>query len=329
MLDMLNNFKRFEETIFYKNHSELEDRIKYLKKLLIKYPGNEKIKSTLKFCEIGLQGEKEIRYELKNCNIGMYVLHDINLEFENSKSQIDYIIITAGYIYFVECKNLIGNITVDENGQFIREYTYDDKFIRESIYSPLAQAQKHIDLFKKIWKNKHNKLRYNILNIDFDKIYKPLVVMTYPKNILNLKYAPSDIKKYVVRSDELVNYIKKDISNYNKDELFTQKMMCKNAYNLMAYYNRNIIINYEELFNYLINDNNREEIKKNLLYFREKKHLERNIPSEYIFDDVELNLILVKMPKSYEELEKENILKPIKLKLHGREIIDIINSSRE
>lgn len=60
----------------------------------------------------------------------MYVLRDIKLKYENLTAQIDYIIITPIYIYLVECKNLVGNITVNENGDFINEYTIKGKKVR-------------------------------------------------------------------------------------------------------------------------------------------------------------------------------------------------------
>ncbi len=112
-------FKKFNETIFYKNDSELEKQVTVLQKLNKEYPKNDIIANKLKICEIGLKGEKEIEFELKNANIGMYVLHDINLEYEELKAQIDYIVITPAYVYFIECKNLIGNITINNRGEFI------------------------------------------------------------------------------------------------------------------------------------------------------------------------------------------------------------------
>ena len=70
----------------------------------------------LKLCELGLKGEKEIEFELKNSNIGMYVLHDINMKYEDLTAQIDYIVITPASMYFIECKNLVGNIRVNSRG---------------------------------------------------------------------------------------------------------------------------------------------------------------------------------------------------------------------
>ena len=44
----------------------------------------------------------------------MYVLHDVKVKYGDLTAQIDYIVITSVFIYFIECKNLIGNITVNE-----------------------------------------------------------------------------------------------------------------------------------------------------------------------------------------------------------------------
>ena len=331
MPNILEKFKRFEETVFFKKYNELEKQIQVLQKLHDKYPNNEKISKELKFCEVGLRGESEIEYELKNVDIGMYVLHDINLDYNGNTAQIDYILFTPAYTYFLECKNLIGNITVDASGQFIREYTWNNKFQKESIYSPFTQAEKHIDIFKKIWKSQHEKdFLIKILKPNIDDYYKPLVVITNKKSLLNLDSAPNIIKKHVIRADSLVSYIKNDISNRKKELLWSKEEMYKNAYKLMSCYNKNVRINYEEKYKSLISDEeklniNREEIKKKLLEFRTNKHVERNIPTDYIFTDKELESILNIMPKNLKELIDSNILSSVKLKFHGEEIISIIN----
>ena len=117
-------FEKFTDTIFLKESTSLQDMVDALNKLSEEYPENEEIKEELFIAKKGLSGEKEIEYQLKKSNLGMYVLHDINIEYEDLKAQIDYVIITKAYIYFLECKNLFGNITVNEKGDFIREYSY-------------------------------------------------------------------------------------------------------------------------------------------------------------------------------------------------------------
>ena len=328
-------FKKFTETIFYKKDSQLEEQISALKELQQEYPNNSKLNYKLKLCELGLIGENEIEFELKNANIGMYILRDVNLNYKDLTAQIDYIIITPGYTYFVECKNLIGNISVNNRGEFTREYIYNHKKIVEGIYSPIRQAERHIEIFKKLLDENQTGIMYNLLKNIRQSWLKPLVVLANSKNILKLQYAPKAIKNQIVRSDSLVNYIKKDINNLDKDYLSSQKYMNDFAFKIMQNYNQDIEKDYKEEFQKwlekdkiepLSSNANNEDIKNKLINYRKTKSQEKNIPAYYIFTNEELNLLLNHLPKTYQELEESNILSNIKLKLHGQEIINIINN---
>lgn len=328
-------FKKFTETIFYKKDSQLEEQISALKELQQEYPNNSKLNYKLKLCELGLIGENEIEFELKNANIGMYILHDVNLKYKDLTAQIDYIIITPGYTYFVECKNLIGNISVNNRGEFIREYIYNHKKIVEGIYSPIRQAERHIEIFKKLLDENQTGIMYNLLKKVRQSWFKPLVVLANSKNILKLQYAPKEIKSQIVRSDSLIDYIKKDINNLDKDYLSSQKYMNDLAFKIMQNYNQDIEKDYKEDFQKwlekdkvdpLSSNANNEDIKNKLINYRKTKSQEKNIPTYYIFTNEELNLLLTHLPKTYQALEKSNILSNIKLKLHGQEIINIINN---
>ncbi|MCX4303415.1 MAG: NERD domain-containing protein [Clostridia bacterium] len=326
-------FKKFNETIFYKNDSELEKQVTVLQKLNKEYPNNDIIANKLKLCEIGLKGEKEIEFELKNANIGMYVLHDINLEYEELKAQIDYIVITPAYVYFIECKNLIGNITINNRGEFIRDYTLNGNKIREGIYSSLRQAERHIEVFKKIWNQRNTSIIDKLFRSqNLDNWYRPLVVMANSKNILNTKYAPKDVKNKVIKSDLLVDYIKKDIKKLDKDYLNNQKIMENMAQILCQSYHKPINKDYEQEFRKYVKNNIKEEnvdigaLRDKLIAFRKEKSQNKNIPIYYIFTDEELEKILNEMPKKIDDLKKSNILTEVKIKFHGDEIINIINS---
>ena len=151
-------FNRFRDTIFLKKDSDLEKQLDDLKGIRDKLENTDDIDKDIKLLEYGIIGEREIEFELKNTNIGMYVLHDVTFEYGDNKVQIDYLLFTRGYFYLIECKNLIGNITIDSNGQFYREYKYRGRVIKESIYSPYTQAVRHLDIMKKVWSANHNKL---------------------------------------------------------------------------------------------------------------------------------------------------------------------------
>ena len=121
-MGILDIFEKFRDTIVLKEDCDLERKVKYLENLKKKYPNNKDLNQQLFAAQKGLEGENEILYQLNKANIGMFVLHDVNIEYEDLKAQIDFIIVTPWCCFFVECKNLLGNITVNEKGDFIREY---------------------------------------------------------------------------------------------------------------------------------------------------------------------------------------------------------------
>lgn len=223
-------FDVFRDTVFLKEDSSLEKQIDELKKIRDNVSDKDKIDKDIKLLELGLQGEKEIAFELKNANIGMYVLHDVTLSYEDLKAQIDYVIVTKGYTYLVECKNLLGDITVDNQGQFMRSYEVKGKKIKEGIYSPYTQAVRHKEILKKRWLSKRNKLQIMLWEKSFENMwYKSLVVLSNSKCLLNTKYAPNDVKKNTIRVDQLVSYIKRDLERYDHDMYSSKKNMVELA----------------------------------------------------------------------------------------------------
>lgn len=318
-----NIFNSFKDTVFLKEDSDLEKQVEELKQ--IKDSGNNSysIDRDIKLLELGIKGENEIAYELKNANLGLYVLRDVTIEFDGNKAQIDYVVVSKGYTYLIECKNLIGNIYVDNKGQFQREYELGGKKIKEAIYSPYTQAIRHKDILKKRWISKNNKLTVAMKEKYFDSLwYKPLVVLANSKSILNTKYAPKEIRNNTIRVDQLVEYIKKDIMSYDKDLISSQKSMLEmgNSFleaNITEYNSIANKYNKEE------QNINKDELIEELKSFRKEKSKEMGVPAYYVFNDDELNKIVETMPKSTEELK--TILSPIKIKVHGDNIIKIIN----
>ena len=136
-MGILDIFEQFRDTIFLKEDSYLQKRVGELENLLAKDPKNERLQQELYTAKKGLKGENEIAYQLKKANIGMYVLRDINIEYEDLKAQIDFVVITPWCCYFIECKNLMGNITLDERGNFIREYKYKGHSIKKGMESTM------------------------------------------------------------------------------------------------------------------------------------------------------------------------------------------------
>jgi len=319
-------FSRFRDTVFLKEDSDLEKQLNELRNIRDKLQNTDEIDKDIKLLEYGIAGEKEIAFELKNANIGMYVLHDVTFEYDGNKAQIDYLLFTRGYFYLIECKNLVGNITVDSNGQFYREYEYKGKKIKESIYSPYTQAVRHQDMMKKVWSANHSKLDNFIFGRFHGKdFFRPIVVLSNSKSLLNTKYAPKEIRNDIIRADQLISYIQKDIDNMDSAELCGEKML-KQAANVWLSRSITNNTNLANKYSNAIKDkDDKADLENKLRIFRKEKSKSMNVPAYYIFTDEELNNLLEIMPKTIEELKVKRILTDIKIKCHGEEIIRILN----
>ncbi|MBQ6126591.1 MAG: NERD domain-containing protein, partial [Erysipelotrichaceae bacterium] len=216
----------FKETVFLKDSCDLENEIFELEALKDKVKNQDELNKYIKTLRAGLNGERAIEYELKNARIGMYVLHDINIQYEDLNAQIDYVIVTPAHCYLIECKNMVGDISVDNKGQFIRKMPWVKN---EAIYSPITQAQRHVDVLKKIRDSNKNALEKTLIFLAKDTYFKPLVVVSNSNGILNTKWARKEVKEKIVRVDGLVDYLEKDIKEAKLIELDNKSSMEKEA----------------------------------------------------------------------------------------------------
>lgn len=261
-------FDKIKNPVFLKEDSEAEKQLSALQDLKGQLAGNalEKIEQEINRVEAGIIGEKQVRFELENSHIPMFVLHDLFLEDEGLKAQIDYLVLTRKNVYVIECKNLYGNIEINNSGNFIRSYQYKGKTFKEGIYSPITQNERHIELIKAIRGKTKNILTKAIFEKYFDENYHPIVVLANPKTVLNDKYAKKEIKNKVIRVDQLVAYIKNKDAEKNED-MFSEKDMEEAANSFLAL-NKNNPVDYVEKFRKLAEEQTSElkttvEIKAN------------------------------------------------------------------
>ncbi len=337
IIDSLSEALRFKETIFMKEESTLQEEYYALKKINEEYPNNKMIKQKLYTVKKGLEGENEIAYQLKKSNIGMYVLRDVKLKYNDLTAQIDYIIITPVFTYYVECKNLIGNIRVTDKGEFVREYNIGGKKIRKGMYSPLRQVEAQREVVRKIWEDSNSSIIKLLASKNFNYYRRVLVVAANQDTILNTNRAPKDMKYKVLRADSLVRQMEYDISHRDKDEIVESK----NGMEKIAKSYLKICINENvNYYNYYMNkycnyDGEKRESEKKkvtdkemkniLVEFRKNRAKQMNIPAYYIFTNKELEELIEVKPKTIEELRKSNILSEIKIRTHGNEIVNIFN----
>ncbi len=213
----------FHEQIFIKNNKTLEKKKEALNEVLWLQRKNKDISQELFKVQKGLEGEKKIAYQLSKSNIGMYIFHDIKLQYEDLTAQIDYIVFTSKACYFIEVKNYSGNIKVDENGNFIRNYKYNGKQIKKGMDSPIRQVEAQFDVFTKIALSNEEKMKELLKGTKFANYFKTLVVFTDEETILELDKAPEDIKSRVVRYDGLVRKIEQ-INNEQEKALDSEKL---------------------------------------------------------------------------------------------------------
>ena len=169
----------------------------------------KKLDKEISIVKAGIIGEEAILFELKNSGMDLVVLHDICLvDQDGNSAQIDFLVITPYVRVFIECKNLFGDIEINNKGEFIRTIEYGNKKYKEGIYSPITQNERHMLVYKNcVTQDKNVILRLGIEKW-FDDWVKSLVVLANPKTILNDKFAPKDIKSKVIRADQLINTLK-------------------------------------------------------------------------------------------------------------------------
>lgn len=324
LIDSAIDAFRFKETVFYKESSDLQNKYDALKKLNDEYPNNEDLLSEMYIVKKGLDGENEIGYQLKKAHIGMYVLRDVKVKYEDMTAQIDYVIITPVYTYYVECKNLVGNITVTDKGDFIREFTINGRKIKKGMYSPLRQVEAQREVIRKIWESNSSAIKKFFASKNFEYYRRVLVVAANQDTILNTNRAPKEMKYKILRADALIRQIEYDLDHRGNDEyLESRKGMEEMAQSYIELSSKEEI-NYYDFYKEKYCNNkqeNNDDLKNRLFELRKTRSNEMNIPAYYVFTNEELDKLIEIKPKTIEELKNANILTPVKIKTHGEEII--------
>lgn len=350
-------FNKLKEPVFLKEGSSSQLQIEKLKELelLLNEKGKEILKRDIRCLEYGAIGERNIAYELRNSHIPMYILHDIYLADGELSAQIDYLVFTKKVCFVIECKNLYGNVQITDKGDFIRTTEYEGKVIREGIYSPITQNQRHIDLMRKLRiDSKSNILTKSLEEKKFNDMYKSVIVLANPKTILNARYAPSSVQEKVIRVDQLVNYIKSAYNNATTTALSEEKLEELAKFYLHLHTASNV--DYSEKYKTYIKGETEKpvtseikhekkesvpnvqpekkseqipveesEIFKALKEYRLKKSREENIKPYYIYNDAQLKNLILKMPRSDSDLLEVSGFGEAKLKKYGADILRIVS----
>lgn len=325
------------------NENKENNNLFQLKELLNKVGDDQKkiVEEEIRKVEAGDFGENAVIYELNHLDIPALILHDITIDYLDGDSQIDFIIITNHCIIILETKNLQGDISIDEEGNFIRFFkTYDGKvFKKESIYSPISQNEKHVNAIKKI-----------LIGYKFIKYtpIKSLVTIANDKTIVDKRKAPREIKEQVITRDLLIDRIEK-IVNMNEDKVDLKDKTMYEIAEFLLKQNKTRVYDYIEKLHLkvnietvLINETNfnnesddsainednsviTDELYENLRKYRYLKANELKIKPYFIFSNDQLSNLITQLPRTKEELLKVKGFADKKVKLYGDDILRIIN----
>ena len=183
----------------------------------------EKIDKEIAVTEAGIYGEDSVLFELKNSGMDLVVIRDLYIQTEDGRSaQIDFFVITPYANVIIECKNLFGNIEINNNGDFIRSFEYRGRKYKEGIYSPITQNERHMLVYKECKKAQKNAFMGFFYDKNFDTYNKSVIVMANPKTVVNDRFAKKEVKNQVIRCDHLISFLKSlntDIKTSKKEML--------------------------------------------------------------------------------------------------------------
>lgn len=347
-------FDRLREPIVLKEESDAKKQLEQLKLLLPQAKGEIKaqIEQDIKYLQYGIYGEDALMFELKNSHMPMYILHDLFFERNGLTTQIDYLIITRKQTIILECKNLFGDIKIDEQGNFTRKVQMGKRYIQKGIYSPVTQNQRHLDMIREIRRESKPLLLRTVFDKYFDENFKSIIVLANPSTVIDMRSAPKAIREKVVKVDGLISYIKA-LYNACTTEAGSDKDMEERA----NFYLEKSVPNtqdYTEKYRQAISGNaaiqeeaeivseqrneeqnasvpveTAENIENTPIYqalkkYRLNKSREERIKPYFLYNNSQLEEIIRISPKTIEELKKVNGFGDVKCAKYGQDIIKII-----
>lgn len=223
------------EVVVLKDSCDSKEYLAKLQKLRTTVQDNsfvaKKIDKEIAITEAGIFGEDSVLFELKNSGMNLVVIRDLYIQTEDGRSaQIDFFVITPYVNVIIECKNLFGNIEINNKGDFIRSFEYKGHRYKEGIYSPITQNERHLEVYKSCWESNKGFVRKLVASKYFTDYNKTIVVLANPKTVVNDKFAKKEIKQKVIRADQLINYLK----NLKSDMASSLKTMKESGERIIA-----------------------------------------------------------------------------------------------
>lgn len=227
---------------------------------------------------------------------------------------------------------MAGDIEINSKGEFIKilKNEYGKVYKKEGMYSPIIQNERHRELLKRIMMEMLPKTKEKL----WDNGIRTAVVLSNPKTVINDKYAKKEIKNQIIKYDLLKEYMK-TLANQNQDnfiitdttmDIIKEKLLKLNDINPVDYYKKYEKNKINKNENQIKSLNNIEQIEiyKELRQYRYEKSKCENIKPYFIFNNIQLEQIIINMPKTVTQLMQINGFADKKCQKYGSDIIDII-----
>lgn len=350
-------FNKLREPIVLKEDSNAVKQLQQLEACLQNAPESIRlrIEQDKRSLNYGIRGEEAILFELKNSHIPMYILHDVFFCEGELKTQIDYIVITRKLVLIIESKNLYGNISIDNQGNFTRTMQVGKTMDKEGFYSPITQNKRHLDMIREKRRTSMSFLERVGFEKNFNENYKSLVVIANPKSVIDMKYAPKEVKEQIVKVDVLNTRIKK-----LNDESSNKAMSDKQMKALADFFLENSVSNemdYTEKYRTVINEQTSVEHSENVVYspmqvdekqedndcekehgaemetlpvyralkeYRYQQSRKENVKAYYIYSNAQMEEIIRENPQTLADLKKIKGFGEVKCERYGNEILRIL-----
>ena len=337
LMDLIKHSKIKDVTILKDiSHSNLEK----LEDLLERVGDDQKeiVETQLKKEKAGLDGEKRVMYEIKHLKEPCLVIHDLTLFDKNAdQAQIDFIILTRNCAIVLESKSLQGNITINSDGEFTRQFVNNERKVykKEGMYSPIRQNEIHVGVLRDFF--------------DANKIgkYYPiesLVVIANDRTIIDKKYATKSVKDAIVKFDQLDNNIYRLMQKHQEVDCSDSRLLeigdalVDNDVPRTIDYVTSLQLKLidEEVYEETkkaqevgcVEDDSKvidESLMKALRDYRLRKANELKYQPYYVFNNAVMEQIIKVSPKNKEELLAIDGFGEKKYELFGQDILRIIN----
>lgn len=327
------------EPTFLKADTSAESQLLALEELLTKTPADSQtylqIQQDIKMLKAGISGEKNVEYELRASFMPIFIFHDLFLQYKDLTAQIDYLVIHKNFILVIECKKMLGDIEITAKGDFIRIFKTEQGRVykKEGIYSPIVQNERHCEILKKLLLEMFPKTKEELWN----NAVKSVVVVANPKSVVLDKYAKKEVKEKIIKHDQLKQYLQ-SLAKQNAD-LFILKnesmqricdtllqMHCENPKDYTEKYREAVetATNKKEADTSEQSLQDKEALRTALKQYRLETSRKEEIKPYYIFNNAQMEDIILLNPASSEDLMQVKGFAELKCQKYGKAIIDIL-----